>query len=403
MNESDFGEWLFNGKNPDFKLYADIEDRIFSLTDSNFEEILSFVLSLPDKHKTYAIECSLYFSKIEIFNENIYSKLLNEINNHFPVEDNDNNDTEYPDEDLLWIYEKPKSDEKENQIKQAIFHDGEEKLIYLTADSKQMEQTISGHSLIEFSCLCGAVNCFKYLMINDQDLSHCSKAAVYGGNEEICQILADKGCNFDLCLLTAFKAHQHNVAHWLMMNYSTEIQIDLNNIVKSFNTLAFLFLSKDGIDKRYLESSRKIPFISLRVKPVLPVSALITSAARVSNFPVIEMILEQGGDVDALGVSMLTALQIASLRGNTDLVKFLIEKKANVNFYNENVTMTAMMFAKNLKILKLLYEAGADINAENRLKKTVLDIAIQKEHNLEPEKQEMTNFLKSLGAKQNKE
>ena len=254
MDSNEFGEFLYEGKNPDFKLYGEIEDKVFSLNKSNLNEILDFILNLSDRDKTYAIVCCNYFLSIRFLDKQLFVDLLEKINEKYKVENNEDDDTVYPDDDLKWIYEEKKETEVVEQLKEAIFNDDTEKLAYLTADQKINEMKINNHSLIEFSCLCGSVKCFKYLLINGEDVSRCAKAAVYGGNEEICTLLAEKKCSFDDCLIVAFKAHQNNIAAWLMENYEVEKKYDLNEVVRSFNTLAFLFLTKDGIDDFFLNT-----------------------------------------------------------------------------------------------------------------------------------------------------
>ena len=79
-----------------------------------------------------------------------------------------------------------------------------------------------------------------------------------------------------------------------------------------------------------------------------------------------------------------------------DVVKFLVEKGADVNAKNIRGN-TALMWASrmgNLEVAKLLLEKGADINAKNLSDETALRKA-HASHQLE-----MVNFLKSHGAKE---
>ena len=400
MKSCEFGDFLFEGKNPDFKLYSEIEDKVFSLSESNFNEILNFILNLSDRDKTYAIECCNYFHSIKFLNKQLFIDLLEKINEKYKVENNEDDDTVYPDDDLKWIYVEKKESDTIEQLKAAIFSDDTEKLAFLTAEQKISELKINNHSLVEFTCLCGSIKCFKYMLVNGADVSHCGKAAVYGGNEEICALLSEYKCSFDDCLIVAFKAHQNYIAQWLMDNYEVERKYDLNEVVRSFNTLAFLFLTKDGIDEFYLKSKKNaLPILSLRVRPPQPKDNIIATAARVSNIPVIEYLIENGCNINSVGNSMFSPLQIASMRGNVELVKLLIAKNADIE-YNENTSLTPLMLSKNINILKTLVEAGANINAVNRINKTVLDVILIKEQNLPSEQQEMANYLKQKGAKQ---
>ena len=244
MNGSEYGNWLFDDKKPEFRLYGDIEEHIFNVSKDSIEDTLSFINSLKDIHKTYAVECIFHAKQVKIAKEDQYKILLDRIGETFEIQNNEDDDTFYPDEDLKWIYSIPKDKQEENQFKEAIQNDDKEKLIFLTADERYSDKTISGHSLIEFACLCGAVECFKYLLTCGCSVSGCEKAAVYGGNEEICQICSTNSCSFDNCLLTAVKAHQNDIAQWILDNCTIDEKIDANEKDSFYN---IFYLSRNII------------------------------------------------------------------------------------------------------------------------------------------------------------
>ena len=68
---------------------------------------------------------------------------------------------------------------------------------------------------------------------------------------------------------------------------------------------------------------------------------------------VVKMLLEKGADVNAKNTKGWTALMIASLRGQTEVVKNLLEKGADVNAKDED-GKSALKHAINNEIIKLL-------------------------------------------------
>ena len=97
---------------------------------------------------------------------------------------------------------------------------------------------------------------------------------------------------------------------------------------------------------------------------------------------VVKMLFKVGIDVNAekyspilplMVASKKTPLMVASKNGHTKIVKLLLEKGADVN-----AKMTALMLAAangHTEIIKLLLEKGADVNAKNKYGSTALMFA----------------------------
>ena len=65
-------------------------------------------------------------------------------------------------------------------------------------------------SLIDFCCLFGSVECFKYLLLNKCEISNLTlKYSIAGGNQDIINILKEKGHSFEECLETSVKYHRY--------------------------------------------------------------------------------------------------------------------------------------------------------------------------------------------------
>jgi ankyrin repeat protein len=83
----------------------------------------------------------------------------------------------------------------------------------------------------------------------------------------------------------------------------------------------------------------------------------------------VEAFLNEGANVNAKGKeSNRTALMWASLRGHLDVVRLLLERRADVNARDDNGE-TALLSASGkggIGVVKLLLDKGADINARDK-------------------------------------
>jgi ankyrin repeat protein len=89
---------------------------------------------------------------------------------------------------------------------------------------------------------------------------------------------------------------------------------------------------------------------------------------------IINLLIGKGADVNARSASGYTALMYVSSKGDKATAKLLIEKGADVNSRN-NSRDTALMLASlngNFEAAKLLVESGADVNARNNKGNTAL-------------------------------
>lgn len=112
----------------------------------------------------------------------------------------------------------------------------------------------------------------------------------------------------------------------------------------------------------------------------------------------IQWLLDKGIEVDVedeCGCSPL--MRLASINGNVEVAKILIENGANVNKVDKLKKTSLMSAALNggLELVKLLVENGANIHAENEYGKTALDFAESFG------RKEIVSYLKSLMMTEN--
>ncbi|NIM99608.1 MAG: hypothetical protein GTO24_16515 [candidate division Zixibacteria bacterium] len=103
------------------------------------------------------------------------------------------------------------------------------------------------------------------------------------------------------------------------------------------------------------------------------------------HLEVVKFLLEKGADIEAVNGRGFTPLHFAAYRGHRDVVQLLLDKGGNINAMNEQMDMTALDFAflkeiqaRKLDIAPLLIEKGAEfeVNKKNQFGYTTLDMTI---------------------------
>jgi membrane protease YdiL (CAAX protease family) len=127
-------------------------------------------------------------------------------------------------------------------------------------------------------------------------------------------------------------------------------------------------------------------------------SAAIVAEASKGNIPMVNHLLQVGGDVNArLGEGKFSTLEMAEFRGHRDMVSFLLEKGADPNLKDKNGNTVLIYAAENddLGSIKLLAKKGANLNAINEKGQTALRIAVESKH------PDVVQLLIDLGANVN--
>jgi len=104
-------------------------------------------------------------------------------------------------------------------------------------------------------------------------------------------------------------------------------------------------------------------------------SPLILACYR-SNIPVVKFLIEKGAEINKVS-DMGTALMAATVKKNTEMVQLLLDKKADPNITDPNGT-TALIYAVQFnapELIKLLLKYKADKNLKDKSGKTAFEYA----------------------------
>lgn len=100
-------------------------------------------------------------------------------------------------------------------------------------------------------------------------------------------------------------------------------------------------------------------------------------ASREGLFPIVQLLIQHGCDVNQKDINGNTALMLTAGEGHTEIAKLLITAGANVHLEN-NIGNTALIFAAwdhHGDIVELLLNNGADKHKQNKDGKTAFILA----------------------------
>ena len=209
-------------------------------------------------------------------------------------------------------------------VGRAIFDDDVESLTKLLSTQTKEESRkminintfflrVQDPSPLECSALFGSVKCFKYLMMNEEDIKEDTcKFAIAGGNIEIVHLCEQKGMTFEGCLNVSVNYHRFDLFEWLDSHFHTEY-IELSNCIFYQNEPIFYFNVSRGanVEENYNSYGK---------------TALI-AASEEGHLEVVKYLVEQcHANVEAKDNDGYTPLIRASENGHLEVVKYLVEQ-----------------------------------------------------------------------------
>ncbi|EAY17753.1 hypothetical protein TVAG_015820 [Trichomonas vaginalis G3] len=247
----------------------------------------------------------------------------------------------------------------------------------------------TGYSLLELCCYHGASNCFKYLISEfySEITPTCLELSFLRGNSEIfseCLKYHEPGC---LCMKYAIIFH--NIDFVTYLKNECNLQIIFQYCIEFNNLQGFLVYLDQTNNFEYClptASSFNLPLI---------VEFLIYQGANMIDLNFLKKILLFslegnydevskklilcGVDINLNGISKFSALHIAVLNNNIELVKFIAAQCADIN-HRDSFGQTALYIAakKNYPaIAKILLLNGGDVNGVGINGENVLHIAVR--------------------------
>ena len=266
--------------------------------------------------------------------------------------------------------EKRKSGENDSYICQLIRNDSiKEFIIYINKNninfSSQINESVfetnpllltKKPSLIEYAAFYGSIQIFQYLLINKAEItSELSIYAIHGRNESIIQLLEENQIKFYRwpCLMESIKCHHNEIANYIK-NQMEENEINkslffsclqYHNFVELFELIekiGFYSFKKSETFKKFIEYDHTFFtkfYITCHNNPITKDKKYYTNINKI-----IEMVINNG-NVELLDLFVNdfdvnkkifnheseTVLHLAVKCRKYDIVKYLFDKKLNVN------------------------------------------------------------------------
>ncbi|CAF1160052.1 unnamed protein product [Adineta ricciae] len=210
------------------------------------------------------------------------------------------------------------------------------------------------------------------------------------------------GEHLSLLMIAAKNGHD-DLVRILLSYYNSVEQVELKGTVKKPDgeyigggtaLYAACFYGHFTVAKTLIEIGHANPLQDTYEYPHCP---LLIFATTMDRLDIVRFLVENSysdvNETKSTDRNRCTALTWAALRGYTSIAKYLVENGADVNYCCSSAYLTArtpISFAcqtVHVEVVRLLYDAGADIMIRNNTGRTLLDNAI--ERNSHP----MINFL----------
>lgn len=412
--------------------YTEFIDRIYDLKPDDVQDLTEDLINFCPQRKwdiaavlliiANAAECNLLLLRE-------YWKLFKKLYNHFKIKPPVHklkphiavlfskeyqvrlNDVEIPDhlkdyqeiEEILNVH-------KPCTLLHCIFHDdiNEFAIEMGLFNDKTLKQKIEDKTLLEWCSYYGALRCFKFLRMNDAEITqNCLAYSFIGKNKDIMmECLVDFGeilkqINImDICI-------QINDQDYLITLHDDYKQLwTLESAADALNLKAFLMLAS-------ITNKKELAFLFwcfFGITEIVDATcydlnqsedydanlALLVSAAN-NNIESITKLIEHGADIETKTDDGSTPLIIAAAKNNVESISKLIEFGANTEAKDNN-GFTALIIAaanNNVESISKLIELHANTEAKDSNGLTALIVAAANNH------VESISKLIELGANKN--
>ena len=297
----------------------------------------------------------------------------------------------------------------------AVFYDDVDKVVQFSLIPSFDKETYSADkrrvSLISLAAFYGSIKVFRYLMINDHQITkETTECAIKGGNEDILELMMNKEISFAGMLNIAIHFHRHDIAQWIISNFGFE-QVHLTECISSFNTLGFVFFYINGADVNeqvngYIPiimaaESGRIEICRFLIQHGANINAAnlygdiaLTRAVNNMHLNVLSLLFDNGAEVEYRASNGKTLLHQAAENDRVPLCEFLLQKGADIEAKDNDQSTPLMLAAANgsLGTLQFLIEKGADKEVKNKYAYTALVWAV------ENDKKDVVKYLLEIGC-----
>ena len=374
---------------------CELEDKLFAISDENYEEISRIFQNLSCDLNDFAHNLVLTVASFRPFQYNALAniwKILRYSILHYPwsnfwfylVHNEIESYDEVNEKSIYQQYLDSFNRSNEDQIKNAIIAGDLEKVVFFSAEPDFFKRSINlasyDISLLEFSAFCGNAQIFKYLMMNGANLTqYIANQAVAGGNIEIIELCRSNGITFENSFSTSVKYHRNEIAKWIYEQYSPEIsENDIREFIYSFNTSAFYFFYENlPKEKKHLKEyidaiieKGQILLLKYYYEPYLSFAdpekgTLLGLAAKYYSKPIIDFLLAKSEEyLNEKALDGKTPIFEAIEGTLVESVEYLISYGAECNV-KDVYGYTPLYYAvkgNQMKIVETLLNHGVDVN-----------------------------------------
>ena len=207
---------------------------------------------------------------------------------------------------------------------------------------------------VDVAALFGSVKCFKYLMLNGDEIDGgICKFAISGGNNEIVHLCEQHGLQFVDCLSFSVQYHRFELYEWLNTHFEYK-DIILDGFLCHINEPLFYFTINNRSDIKLFKNEEK---------------ELIERASYCGYLEVCKFLYEKcNANIDAIFGNI--SMQNAAKNDNLGIVRYLYETchlGVEAKDYDECTPINTASSAGNLEVVKYLYEVcGASIEIKDK-------------------------------------